>query len=114
MSYYSVSYYNPDQYKHLTYANASPEKRYIKILKFYYDNGEADRFSAVTSVFKDSPVVYNAWLKDKPRHELRGYAVTYFGQLVNDGLLSAKKSGRSTLFSLTDTGEQLLKTCGAI
>ena len=114
MSYYSAGYYNSNQYKHLTYANASPEKRYIRILKFYHDNGEADKFSAVTSVFKDMPVVYNAWLKDQPRRDLRGYAVTFFGQLVNDGLLDARKSGKYTLFSLTDKGEQLLKRCGAI
>lgn len=112
--YYSTGPYNRDQYKNLSYAKATPEKRYIKILKYFYDNGESDKLSAVKEVFADRPTVANAWKTDKPRQILRGYAVTFFGQLVNDGLLDAKKKGKFTTFTLTDKGEALLKKCGAI
>lgn len=77
--YYSPSPYNPNTYKNLSYANASPDKRYVKILKYFYDNGESDKLAAVSEVFKDSPVVANAWMSDSPRQNLRGYAVTFFG-----------------------------------
>lgn len=113
-NYYSVSPYNIEQYKHLSYANASPDKRYIKILKWFYDNGESDKATCIGEVFKDNRIVADAWLTDNPRKALRGYAVTFFGQLVNDGLLNAKKKGKYTIFSLTDAGENLLRNCGAI
>ena len=78
-SYYSVGPYNRNQYKHLSYAKASPDKRYIKILKWYYDNGKADKLAAVSDVLRDTPVVAAAWKSSSPRQRLRGYAVTFFG-----------------------------------
>ena len=113
-NYYSDGPYTPNRYKNLSYAKASPDKKYIQILKYFYDNGEADRTTAVMEVFKDTPPVAAVWNSDKPRQTLRGYAVTYFGQLVNDGLLNVKKDGKYTLFSLTPAGEELLRSCGAI
>ena len=113
-NYYSVSPYSPGRYKHLSYANATPDKRYIQILKYFYDNGEADRTTAVMAVFKNTPPVAAVWNSDKPRQSLRGYAVTYFGQLVNDGLLKARNDGKYTFFSLAPAGEELLRSCGAI
>ncbi len=77
--YYSSGPYSPNRYKNLSYANATPEKRYIKILKYFYDHGESDKTSAVGEVFADNPTVANAWKTDKPRQILRGYAVTFFG-----------------------------------
>ena len=111
---YSSGPYSPDRFKNLDYSKASPDRRYIKILKWYYENGENDKTSAVTAVFKDRPIVAKAWASDTPREILRGYATTFFGQLVNDDLLYAHKDGKKTLFSITEKGEELLKKCGAI
>lgn len=111
---YSNGPYTPNRFKNLSYAKASPDKRYIKILKYFYDHGESDKTSAVGEVFADNPTVAKLWNSDNPRRNLRGYAITFFGQLVNDGLLDAKKKGKFTMFTLTDKGEELLKKCGAI
>lgn len=124
---YSANLYNPNQYKNLSYKNASPDKRYIKILKYFYDNGQDEKTNAVVTVFGDTSTIkdaqstyeMNCWLGDDKaktirRSQLRGYAITFFGQLVNDGLLDAQKAGRRTLFSITDKGVDLLKKCGAL
>ena len=111
---YHKSPYITDQFKNLNYSRATPERRYVKLLKWYHDNGPSDRFTAVSEVFNDTDAVKRAWLSDHPRNELRGYAITYFGQLVNDGLLDAEKNGRNTIFSLTTKGEDLLRRCGAL
>jgi hypothetical protein len=112
--YYSTSPYNPKQYKHLDYSKASPERRYIKILKYFYDNPNTRKYEAVMKVFPDRPTVKMAWLSDKPAQIVRGYAMTFFGQLVNDELLKKEKDGKMSRFSITEKGIELLQKCGAI
>ena len=77
--YYSVSPYNDAQYKNLNYSKATPERNYIKILKYVYDNPKSKKVDIVSSVFAENPIIKKAWLSDKPATELRGYAITYFG-----------------------------------
>jgi hypothetical protein len=69
---------------------------------------------AVMKVFPDRPTVKMAWLSDKPAQIVRGYAMTYFGQLVNDELLKKEKDGKMARFSITEKGIELLQKCGAI
>lgn len=112
---YSVPLYAPDEYKKLDYSKASPDKKYIKILKYFYDNPNALKVDAVMDVFADMPLVKAASQSESPATALRGYAVTFFGQLVNDGLLKKTGSGSHNVrFEITDKGIDLLTDCGAI